>query len=333
MGHSALLTGKDYRDLLEIVDLVYGASCPEALFPSLFEKLARAIGCNSAVYLPVGDAGLPSAKAHGCIVFDTSSQLAREYAEYYWALDPSCVTRWTKEPNRALRITDVVPASRFLKSEFAIDFAARVPYCWGLAGTVGIPGHLIGAMALHRLRHERDFSDRDAAFVQALLPHVSRALDFLEERNQRPRATGILILDEIGTVVYTNDAAAHILKDRSAETIQLPLGQARTTLQTDQGDYAVGMQTTPGRCKVVSLEPVKHDSLRSRFAARGLTPRQQEIASRVLWGMSNKRIAGELDLAEQTVKDHINAIFRKLGIHHRAELAARVLPLALGNLG
>jgi hypothetical protein len=43
----------------------------------------------------------------------------------------------------------------------------------------------------------------------------------------------------------------------------------------------VGMQTIPGRYKVVSLEPIKHDSLRSRLAARGLTPRQQEIASRV----------------------------------------------------
>jgi two-component system nitrate/nitrite response regulator NarL len=53
----------------------------------------------------------------------------------------------------------------------------------------------------------------------------------------------------------------------------------------------------------------------------------------VLWGMSNKRIAGELDLTEQTVKDHLHATFRKLGIHHRAELAARVLPLALDNVG
>jgi DNA-binding CsgD family transcriptional regulator len=327
MRHSARLTGKDYRDLLEIIDLTYGAICPEALFPPLFEKLARAIGCNSAVYLPVGDAGLPSAKARGCIVFDTSSQLAREYAEYYWALDPSCVTRWTKEPNRALRITDLMPASRFIKSEFAIDFAARVPYCWGLAGTVGIPGHPIGAMALHRLRHERDFSDRDTAFVHALLPHVSRALYFLEERNQRPRATGILILDNIGTVVYSNEAAAHILKEKSPEAIPLPIGQAQTIFQSDQGDHTVGVQKILGNYKVVSLEPVKHDSLRSRLAVQGLTPRQQEIASRVLSGASNKRIAGELHLTEQTVKDHLHAIFRKLGIHHRAELAARVIPI------
>lgn len=113
----------------------------------------------------------------------------------------------------------------------------------------------------------------------------------------------------------------------------MPLGQERTTLQSEEGDYAVGMQTIPGRYKLVSLEPVKHDSLRSRFAARGLTPREQEIASRVLRGMSNKRTANELDLTEQTVKDHINAVFRKLGIHHRAELAARVLPLELDNIG
>jgi DNA-binding CsgD family transcriptional regulator len=197
---------------------------------------------------------------------------------------------------------------------------------------VGNPGQTVGVMNLHRLRDDRDFSDRDVAFVHALLPHVSRALHFLEERNQRPRPTGIFILNDIGTVVYTNETAAHILKDRSAETIPLPLDREKRNFQSEQGDFAVGMQTIPGRYKVVSLEPVKHDSLRSRLAARGLTRRQQEIASRVLWGMSNKRIAGELDLTEQTVKDHVNAIFRKFGIHHRAELAARVLPITLDNV-
>ncbi len=331
MSSSADLKGKDYRDLLEIIDLVYGASCPDALFPPLFEKLAKAIGCDSAVYVPVGGAGLPRQNLRGAVL-EVSLQLAREYAQYYWALDPFSATGWTKVPNRAARVTDLSPASKHLNSEFAIDFCARIPACWGLAGTVGDPGQPVGVMNLHRLRHDHDFGDRDVAFIHALLPHVSRALHFLEERYQRPRATGILILDDIGTVVYTNDAAAQILKDRSAETIPLPVGQEKRTFQSEQGDYAVGMQTIPGRYKVVSLEPVKRDSLRSRLAARGLTPRQQEIASRVLWGMPNKRIASELDLTEQTVKDHINAIFRKLGIHHRAELAARMLPLAFDNL-
>jgi len=329
---STELKGKDYRALWEIVDLTYGASCPDALFPPLFEKLAKAIGCNSVVYLPVEGAGLPRAEARGSITVNTSLQLAREYADYYWALDPSCITRWTKEPNCAVRITDLIPASRFTNSEFAIDFAARVPYCWGLGGTVGMPGHPIAAMALHRLRHDRDFSERDVAFLRALLPHVSRALYILQEQNRRPRSIGVLILNECGTAVYCNRAAADILKDKSPEAIPFPIGQAHAIFQSDPGDYTVGVQTIPGNYKVVSLEPVTRDTLRSRLAVRGLTPRQQEIASRVLRGMSNKRIAGELGLSEQTVKDHINAIFRKLGIHHRAELAARVLPMAFDDL-
>jgi DNA-binding CsgD family transcriptional regulator len=335
MRHSAHLTGKDHRDLLGIVDLVYGASCPDALFPPLFEKLAKAIGCTTGVFM----LGESVPRARGGFVFQTthSAQLAREFVEYYWALDSFWGRGLVNQPNRVLRTTDLIPTSRYLNSEFAIDFAARVPYCWGLGGTVGNPGHPIGAMALNRVRHDQDFSERDVAFVRALLPHLSRALSFFELRNQQPRATGILILDNIGTVVYSNEAATHILKGKPAEAIPLPIGQsllpqASTIFQSDQGDYTVGMQTIPGPYKVVSLEPVMHATLRSRLAIMGLTPRQQDIASRVVFGASNKRIASELDLTEQTVKDHINAIFRKLGIHHRAELAARVLPLALDNV-
>jgi DNA-binding CsgD family transcriptional regulator len=335
MRHSAHLTGKDYRDLLEIIDLTYGANCPDALFSPLFEKLARAIGCSGALYLATG-AG-PGPKARGAIMFELSLQLAREYADYYWSLDPLCITGWIKKSNRATRVSDLVPYSSFANSEFVIDFLAKVPCYWGLAGFVGSPGHPVGGIGLLRLRREHDFSERDVAFVRALLPHLSRALSFFVERNHRPRATGILIFDNIGAVVYSNDAATHILKGKPAEAIPLPIGQSvpsqgSTIFQSDQGDYTVGMQTIPGPYKVVSLEPVMHATLRSRLASMGLTPRQQEIASRVLRGVSNKRIASELDLMEQTVKDHIHAIFRKLGIHHRAELAARVLPLALDNL-
>jgi DNA-binding CsgD family transcriptional regulator len=331
VSFSERLKGKDYRDLLEIIDFTYGASCPDALFPPLFEKLAKAIGCHSAVYMPVGGAGLPKWKARGATVLETNSQVAREYAECYWALDPFNITG-TKEANRAARETDLIPASKYMNSEFAVDFAARVPCAWGLAGTVGSPGHPVGVIALHRLRHDHDFSDRDVAFVRALLPHLSRALLFFEERSQRPRATGILILDDLGTVVYSNDAASHILREKSAESIRLPISQQRTTYHCEQGNYAVSMQSNSGRYKVVSLEPMRHDRLPSRFAAMGLTPRQQEIASRVLWGASNKHIANELDVTEQTVRDHLSAVFRKLGIHHRAELAARILPLALNEI-
>jgi DNA-binding NarL/FixJ family response regulator len=38
-------------------------------------------------------------------------------------------------------------------------------------------------------------------------------------------------------------------------------------------------------------------------------------------GLSNRRIARQLGIAEKTVKNHLAAIFAKLGVHARTEAA------------
>lgn len=53
--------------------------------------------------------------------------------------------------------------------------------------------------------------------------------------------------------------------------------------------------------------------------ATTLSPRQVEVMDLVARGRSNQQIAGELFLAEKTVKNHINAIFSELGVESRAE--------------
>ncbi|MFC4560700.1 response regulator [Nocardiopsis mangrovi] len=55
----------------------------------------------------------------------------------------------------------------------------------------------------------------------------------------------------------------------------------------------------------------------------GLTEREGEILAAVARGLDNKGIAAELYLTEKTVKNHINRIFRKLGVTSRAAAIAR----------
>jgi DNA-binding NarL/FixJ family response regulator len=55
------------------------------------------------------------------------------------------------------------------------------------------------------------------------------------------------------------------------------------------------------------------------FAA--LTERQREVALLVGQGASNKKIATQLDITDRTVKAHLGAIFEKLGIKDRLQLA------------
>lgn len=58
----------------------------------------------------------------------------------------------------------------------------------------------------------------------------------------------------------------------------------------------------------------------SEFEARGLSPREREVALLVLQGNSNQAIAAELELSLYTVKDHLKNIFRKLGIKRRSQI-------------
>ena len=54
---------------------------------------------------------------------------------------------------------------------------------------------------------------------------------------------------------------------------------------------------------------------------RPLTGRQQQIMDAVLDGASNRVIAQRLGLREQTVKNQLTRIYRKLGIAGRVQLA------------
>ena len=52
-----------------------------------------------------------------------------------------------------------------------------------------------------------------------------------------------------------------------------------------------------------------------------LTPRESDVLRAAARGLSNKEIARELDLAEVTIKLHLSAIFRKMGVRSRTEAA------------
>jgi two-component system nitrate/nitrite response regulator NarL len=57
-----------------------------------------------------------------------------------------------------------------------------------------------------------------------------------------------------------------------------------------------------------------------RQAQAALTPREQQIASAIADGRSNRDIAARLGITEQTVKNHLTSIFEKVGVDNRLQL-------------
>lgn len=60
-----------------------------------------------------------------------------------------------------------------------------------------------------------------------------------------------------------------------------------------------------------------------------LTSREGEVLSLLAHGWSNRRIAGELSIAEVTVRTHVSHVLDKLGVSNRVEAALHALRLGL----
>ena len=60
-----------------------------------------------------------------------------------------------------------------------------------------------------------------------------------------------------------------------------------------------------------------------------LTPREPEVLKLLADGLPNKTIAYRLEISEHTIKFHVNAIFRKLGVQSRTEAVVRATRLGI----
>jgi DNA-binding NarL/FixJ family response regulator len=63
-----------------------------------------------------------------------------------------------------------------------------------------------------------------------------------------------------------------------------------------------------------------------------LTQREQDILVLLAEGRSNRDIAGRLYLSEKTVKAHLAAVFRKLGVTNRTQAAMMAVQMGVGPL-
>ncbi|HYN16891.1 MAG TPA: LuxR C-terminal-related transcriptional regulator, partial [Actinomycetes bacterium] len=60
-------------------------------------------------------------------------------------------------------------------------------------------------------------------------------------------------------------------------------------------------------------------------AQLGLTPREGEVLAHLVKGFDNRAIGHALYITEDTVKSHVKAIFRKLGVRDRGQAIAIAL--------
>ncbi len=97
--------------------------------------------------------------------------------------------------------------------------------------------------------------------------------------------------------------------------------------QVAQGKLAVAPSLTETLARALSPDASAEDVPPDPFCS--LTPRERDILGRLAEGESNKVIAKRLGISDGTVKLHVKAVLRKLGVHSRVAAAVKAVDLGL----
>jgi DNA-binding CsgD family transcriptional regulator len=164
---------------------------------------------------------------------------------------------------------------------------------------------------------------------------------------------GTALFDPTGTLTSLDDQAERWFCELAGPgwaQIPLPMSAVYAVVARapavaagrDRGPAAVRIRTTAGRWLAMhasclrlpnggpgpialTIEPAKSAQIAPIIVeAYCLTAREQEITRSVARGLSNAEIAAELYLSAHTVRDHLKAIFGKVGVGSRGELVAKL---------
>lgn len=188
-----------------------------------------------------------------------------------------------------------------------------------------------------------DISDEVLSIIDKLPPDVA-LLDI-----DTPSDAGLKLvrkikqhLPTIGVVVLTsNPDDAQLFQALKAQAVAY-LGKEVTASElvntirgVSRGEHPINesLTTRPKLAEQV-LQQFQELSLRSEAESfiSPLTPREMEILRYIAQGYLNKQIAAELDISEQTIKNHVTSILRKLNANARTEAVVVAIKQGLISL-
>jgi DNA-binding CsgD family transcriptional regulator len=228
-----------------------------------------------------------------------------------------------------------------LRAAFAVDGAA-----WGLA-------------SFHRMPESGRFSDAEVAWVDDVARVVARGLRAALLGHPGVGATrgpGVIVLDAAGSIASMTPEAEAWLDEvedwtpgrgvRGPMPFRVLAEAAALRARGGEGDDPVArrmrIRTRAGvwlllhvsflpasreedARAVLVIEPARASDVAPLIIeAYGLTDREVEVARMIARGMKTAEIAERLFLSAHTVRDHVKAIFEKVGVSSRGEMVAKV---------
>ncbi|MHB1287577.1 MAG: helix-turn-helix transcriptional regulator [Leptospirales bacterium] len=316
------LCQEDYRSILEIVNLLYQSTERACLFQNLWKPLREIFGLDKSIWIP-SDCLTQPILMEGDQVFNCPLESVS------WPEAQVAQFRTEKWPG-ALH-DGLTPAP-----------LPDAPIPNRISLTLSSQGELLGTLEIHRPKTGPDFSNRERLMAELLLPHLTNALRILSLREEDDwcNRIGFVLIGPDRCMRFINQAASQMLSgDGTKMVLDLLFATRSLFWKTSSGVFRVhplpverihsdipfGEQIEE-HSRMFLIEPFPPQKpLESRLDGFDLTPRQKEVLLKAIQGDSNRKIAKDLAITEQTVKDHIHDILEKLHVQNRSELITKLL--------
>jgi DNA-binding NarL/FixJ family response regulator len=162
--------------------------------------------------------------------------------------------------------------------------------------------------------------DYDVVLLDVCMPEHDGLWTLRQIKTLRPELP-VIMLSHFGDADYVRasldaGAAGYVVKEADVDQVK----EAIRTAMDGRGVY---------------VHPVAASELlaASRYKPfDALTPRESDVLRLLIHGTTNEEIATQLFVTEKTVKTHLSAIFRKLGVSNRTQAATTAVQRGLIEL-
>lgn len=180
------------------------------------------------------------------------------------------------------------------------------------------------AISLCRSCADTPFSELERLALEGLVPHLieARRINYLSGM----RSAGAAAIRYKGAAAADFKGVLHAIDDDFLRVAQLewphwrgPVLPEPLRAMLQEGTDTVFCDKTVVRYARVS--DMFYLDIRARTPVDDLSEREREIGHFFARGRTHKAIARNFDISPSTVRNHLSAIYRKLGIRSKAELA------------
>jgi two-component system response regulator DegU len=207
----------------------------------------------------------------------------------------------------------------------------------------GVRQSLDGARGIE-ISGEAEVSEEVLSEMESSLPDIvlvdidapaESGLKLARKIKQRLPNIGVIVL----TATFDDGQLFHAIKAQAAAYLSKDVTAQElfdTVRRTADGEHPIN-ESLADRPKVA--EQVLHDFQEfslgegAEVVIASVTPREREILTYMAQGYLNKQIAFTLKISEQTVKNHVTSILRKLNANARTQAVVEAIKQGLVSIG